>query len=333
MTTELVASKSELTTRTPTKSEQILIDTIRNEIELGKRATYWKVGRHIKRHLLRNKKRADYGKELYPLLSENLRIDMSTLYRSVKFYEEYPKNLAAQPELTWSHIKILLAITDIETRRTFEKQVIEQHLNEAELKELVRKRKSLPEKQDTSTVLSVSRDEPYVYLILKDEDDIELDLGFRVTFPPPSSDVTVGKVVRIEKDDTGYRVIPTVDSTTTHYVYKAKVKEVLDGDTIWVKIDLGFNVKIEQKLRFRGIDSEPIETPEGKTAKQYIEAKLSGCNFIAIKTHGRDKFDRYLTDIFYNKDETNFAKLVANGNFLNQELLDKGYAVEYEEGS
>jgi len=50
--------------------------------------------------------------------------------------------------------------------------------------------------------------------------------------------------------------------------------------------------------------------------------------FVAIKTYWRDKFNRYLADVLYDKDETDLTTLVANGKFLNQELLDKGLAVK-----
>jgi len=121
-----------------------------------------------------------------------------------------------------------------------------------------------------------------------------------------------------------------LSKTDAHYTYKAYVLEVLDGDTIWVEIDQGFDVLTVQKLRLRDIDSPEVSTPEGQKAKEYIQSQLKDCAFIAIKTHSRDKFDRYLTDIFYDANETDLLKLIQYGKFLNQELLDKGLAVRYE---
>jgi len=83
-----------------------------------------------------------------------------------------------------------------------------------------------------------------------------------------------------------------------------------------------------QKLRLRGIDAPELNTPEGLNAKEYVQTQLRGCTFIAIKTYWRDKYDRYLADVLYDKDETNLAARVANGKLLNQELLDKGLAVK-----
>ena len=46
------------------------------------------------------------------------------------------------------------------------------------------------------------------------------------------------------------------------FEYHARVKQVVDGDTIVVDIDLGFDVVLaNQKVRFNGID-----TPESRTA-------------------------------------------------------------------
>lgn len=105
--------------------------------------------------------------------------------------------------------------------------------------------------------------------------------------------------------------------------------EVLDGDTIWVQIDLGVKTWTTQKLRLRGINSAEIVTPEGKTAKDYIATRLAGCKFIGVKTYWSDKYTRYLADIFYNKKEADLNHLIQNVTFLNQELLDKGLAARY----
>ena len=152
----------DLATIQPTKAEQLLIATIRQEIEQGKLVTYWKVGKHIKKHLLKNKDRANYGATLFPLLAENLKIDVTTLYRSVTFYEEYPKILATWQELTWSHMRLLLAITDIEQRKALEKQVKKEHLSVSELTALIH-HSATNELPKTKPILEVTRTAPYVY--------------------------------------------------------------------------------------------------------------------------------------------------------------------------
>ena len=65
-----------------------------------------------------------------------------------------------------------------------------------------------------------------------------------------------------------------------------------------------------------------MDTKAGQDAKKYVEAKLKEVEFVVVKTHKSDKYDRYLTDIFYLKDEDNPLAVLEEGTFLNQELLD-----------
>ena len=53
------------------------------------------------------------------------------------------------------------------------------------------------------------------------------------------------------------------------YTYKAKLDRVIDGDTIDVNIDLGFDIQIKKRVRFAGIN-----TPESRT--RYLEEKARG---------------------------------------------------------
>jgi len=94
---------------------------------------------------------------------------------------------------------------------------------------------------------------------------------------------------------------------------------VIDGDTVVFYVDLGFRTYSRQKLRFRGIDCPELATPEGKIAKTFVEEKLKRAKIITIKTYRKDKYDRYLADIFVGSKEI----------FLNQELLDKKLADVY----
>ena len=54
---------------------------------------------------------------------------------------------------------------------------------------------------------------------------------------------------------------------------------------------------------------------------------MKRCKFVAIKTYWRDKYARYLVDIFYDEKENEFEKVAMNGAFLNQELLDEKLGV------
>ena len=105
------------------------------------------------------------------------------------------------------------------------------------------------------------------------------------------------------------------------------MEKVLDGDTLWVNINIGFNIRIREKVRLYKIDIPEIDKIKGLQAKNYVNSQLKPCDFIIIKTHGRDKFDRCLVDIYYKKTESDPDVVAASGTYLNQRLLDKRHAV------
>jgi len=118
------------------------------------------------------------------------------------------------------------------------------------------------------------------------------------------------------------------------FTYKAFLLRVIDGDTLLVRIDFGFSIFTEQRLRLRGLDAPEIGTKpplpplqKGVDAKRFVETRLKDCKFLIIKTHGSDKYDRYLVDVFYLKGEDNEDLVLKEGIFLNNEILEEGLAL------
>lgn len=119
------------------------------------------------------------------------------------------------------------------------------------------------------------------------------------------------------------------------YEYNATVTEVVDGDTIVVDIDLGFDVMFtNQKVRLLGVDtpesrtSDKVEKAFGMASKDYVKKFVSTCkNKVIIRTHisegtdasGREKFGRLLGEII-NPDTK---------EVLSEQLIIKNYAVKY----
>src|SRR5210317_2151895 len=111
------------------------------------------------------------------------------------------------------------------------------------------------------------------------------------------------------------------------YNYKATVTKVVDGDTIDVLIDLGFNVIMKERIRLLGIDAPESRTKDlaekekGLASTKYLRERLDQCNNeIIIKTQldKKGKFGRIL-GIIYDKDEN-----------INLEMIAKGHAVQYK---
>ena len=115
------------------------------------------------------------------------------------------------------------------------------------------------------------------------------------------------------------------------YQYTAKLKRVVDGDTVDAYIDLGFNVHVDKRIRFQGID-----TPESRTRdleeKRYclgakyrlIEMLEENDNEFILKSHGTGKYGRVLGELFHHSEDD---------YSINQMLIDEGHAVAYFGGS
>jgi len=117
---------------------------------------------------------------------------------------------------------------------------------------------------------------------------------------------------------------------TSGYLYAAILEWVVDGDTFVLRIDLGFKVWINQRIRLRGINCPELKFPEGKAIREYVTNALSHCEVIAIRSFKQiDIYGRYVCDLFYLSDSNEKDKTIIaqEGIFLNQQLLDEGHAV------
>ena len=115
--------------------------------------------------------------------------------------------------------------------------------------------------------------------------------------------------------------------TNPTYLYKAKVSNVVDGDTLVLLIDLGFKTFREQRVRLAGINCPEIKTAAGQKAKDFVLEKLAAPEFVMIKTHKIDIYGRYLGHIFYDiSGKKDKAEIFTSGNYLNMEILDEGLA-------
>jgi len=111
------------------------------------------------------------------------------------------------------------------------------------------------------------------------------------------------------------------------YTYNVKkVTKVVDGDTIDVDIDLGFNISYSQRVRLAGIDTPESRTKDlhekklGLESKEWLKKALENTKTIVIKTekpNSTEKFGRILGWLYV--DDVN----------LNLAMIDQGYAWSY----
>jgi micrococcal nuclease len=114
------------------------------------------------------------------------------------------------------------------------------------------------------------------------------------------------------------------------YQYKCKIIKVLDGDTVDIDLDLGFNIILtSQRVRMAGIDTPESRTTiaeekvRGQLSKKKLAEKLPIGSWQIIETqksdNNDDKFGRIL-GIFILED----------GTRVNDWLIKNNYAVPYK---
>tara|TARA_S200002703_G_scaffold96863_1_gene83685 strand:+ start:407 stop:829 length:423 start_codon:yes stop_codon:yes gene_type:complete len=113
------------------------------------------------------------------------------------------------------------------------------------------------------------------------------------------------------------------------YQYRAIVLKVIDGDTVDVDLDLGFDVWLKnQRIRLYGIDAPETRTRDygekkfGLLAKNFVLEYCPAGSEIIVQTHkddARGKFGRILGEL-----------IVRDGNInLNELMIFKNLVVRY----
>ncbi len=82
---------------------------------------------------------------------------------------------------------------------------------------------------------------------------------------------------------------------------------------------------IRQKIRLRGIDTPEMIFAEGRKAKDFVQRQLRESSSVIIKTYKTDKYDRYIADLFYLKEESSLDLICTEGKLLNSEIVARGY--------
>lgn len=113
------------------------------------------------------------------------------------------------------------------------------------------------------------------------------------------------------------------------YEYKiTEIVKIVDGDTIDVIIDIGFNILRKERIRLSRIDTPESNSKDEKEkllafeAKEFLSLWLVDQNELKIKTTKDDKYGRYLGEIYGDQHIC-----------INDVLINKGYAWEYDGGT
>ena len=119
------------------------------------------------------------------------------------------------------------------------------------------------------------------------------------------------------------------------YTYKAKLKRVVDGDTIDATIDLGFDVFVKKRIRFAGINAPESRTRDleekarGLAAKDRVKNILEENKDFTLHSEELGKLGRVLGKIYLDKLD---GKDCLTQICLNEQLIKEKHAVEYHGG-
>ena len=115
-----------------------------------------------------------------------------------------------------------------------------------------------------------------------------------------------------------------------------KINKVLDGDTIDVTIDLGFDLYKKERVRVAGVDTPEKRTRDleekalGIDATNWLKEKLTetiqGDDELTIRTElkgGVGKYGRLLGWLYVGESTIS----------LNEQMIEEGYAWEYDGGT
>ena len=133
-------------------------------------------------------------------------------------------------------------------------------------------------------------------------------------------------MIEASKKKKGFKVKKIEPDLDKIFTFKALVERVIDGDTFISLIDCGFGLWTRQRLRLSNVDTPELDSKRGLKAKMFVEKKLKELKFIVVRTFKGDKYDRYLSHVFYLPAEKDPAQVALNGHFLNQDLLDHNLA-------
>lgn len=114
--------------------------------------------------------------------------------------------------------------------------------------------------------------------------------------------------------------------------YGATVLNVVDGDTVDLMIDLGFNIHHKIRVRLYGVNTPESRTKDlkekelGIKAKEFTKDWLSKHKWVFVNTipDKNDKYGRILARVFSSEDVNNPATAC-----LNKDIIQSGHAREY----
>ena len=119
------------------------------------------------------------------------------------------------------------------------------------------------------------------------------------------------------------------------YIYRGKLERVIDGDTIDALIDVGFDIWVKKRIRYKGIDAWESRTRNLEEKAKGLEAKARNKEllmevsdkpgYFLLRSHGVGKYGRVLGEIYIRDAE-------GNEIMVNEKLVSEGHGYVYTGG-
>ncbi|TQE66863.1 DUF1016 N-terminal domain-containing protein [Leptospira noguchii] len=247
------------------------------------------------------------------------------LFYARKFYEIYG-NSKIDVRLSWSHYRILSSIANANLREKLMKEAIEGNWNRDDLSYRVR---DIGELRKAPT-LRWRRPEGVLWNykikdISKDKGTLLIDLGFYCYYELSSlhlNQYKIGDIIQIEKQNGIWNLSDSkLDSEL--YFYFGEIERVIDGDTILVKFELGFNVITRQRIRLHNVWSAELGSSEGEDNFESLKKRLPLKTKVIVRSRSKDVYGRFVGEVLYSKKKIQHPEDIFRiGIYLNQELAE-----------
>lgn len=107
------------------------------------------------------------------------------------------------------------------------------------------------------------------------------------------------------------------------YTYKARIENVVDGDTMDVLVDCGFSIWVRHRIRISNYDAPESWRP--KTEEERVQGNLAKAKAtelllnqdVTVRTYKEDVYARYSADVIMG-DGRDFATVMKELGFVKQ---------------